>query len=323
MAVTFLTNEDKAELEAKIAAAGGSSNSGQNVDLTGYAKEQWVQEGFQPKGDYLASTELTNAVNTALAQAKESGEFDGEDGTSVTITKVTESTADGGSNVVTFSDGKTLTVKNGKTGAAGKTAYQYAQDGGYTGTEDEFAGKLANEIVEFAKAEFSELTTDELTQRYVDGTRIVIVNDEYENFVPNAISANGGVYYGCGYQNGVWLNSDGAIETSRQSCITGFIPYSNGSVITIKGSKGKPEQSGQYVATYDGSFALIGIIAIQALISATNGTYTTDEKNLYEFVIDTSAYTATTMFDNAAYIRISLNPCEGEDVVVSMGGESA
>lgn len=55
-------------------------DSSQNVDLTDYAKEQWVREGFQPKGDYLANTELTNAVNTALAQAKESGVFDGSDG---------------------------------------------------------------------------------------------------------------------------------------------------------------------------------------------------------------------------------------------------
>lgn len=30
-------------------------------------------------------------------------------------------------------------------GADGKTAYQYAQDGGYTGTEEEFAAKLAEE----------------------------------------------------------------------------------------------------------------------------------------------------------------------------------
>ena len=43
----------------------------------------------------------------------------GSAGTSVTITDVTESTADGGSNVVTFSDGKTLTVKNGKKGNDG------------------------------------------------------------------------------------------------------------------------------------------------------------------------------------------------------------
>lgn len=51
----------------------------------------------------------------------------GASGTSVTVKSVSESTADGGSNVVTFSDGKTLTVKNGSkgstgaTGAAGKT----------------------------------------------------------------------------------------------------------------------------------------------------------------------------------------------------------
>lgn len=34
----------------------------------------------------------------------------------------------------------------GQTGADGKSAYQYAQDGGYTGTEAEFAAKLAEEI---------------------------------------------------------------------------------------------------------------------------------------------------------------------------------
>lgn len=43
----------------------------------------------------------------------------GKDGTSVTVKSVSESTADGGSNVVTFSDGKTLTVKNGGKGSTG------------------------------------------------------------------------------------------------------------------------------------------------------------------------------------------------------------
>lgn len=59
------------------------------------------------RNDKLDAAELTNAVNTALAQAKASGEFDG---------------------------------------AEGKSAYQYAQEGGYTGTETEFAAKLAAEI---------------------------------------------------------------------------------------------------------------------------------------------------------------------------------
>lgn len=55
----------------------------------------------------------------AIEKAKENGEFNGADG----------------------KDGL-----NGKDGADGKTAYQYAKDGGYTGTEEEFAQKLAEEI---------------------------------------------------------------------------------------------------------------------------------------------------------------------------------
>lgn len=72
--------------------------------------------------------------------------FDGKDGNSVTVYNVSESTEDGGSNVVTFSGGKTLTVKNGSTGGKGdpgKTAYEYAKEGGYTGTEEEFKGLMA------------------------------------------------------------------------------------------------------------------------------------------------------------------------------------
>ena len=64
--------------------------SGGNVDLTGYATEQFVRDGYQPKGNYLTehqdisgkldASELPTAINTALAQAKVSGEFDGKDG---------------------------------------------------------------------------------------------------------------------------------------------------------------------------------------------------------------------------------------------------
>lgn len=58
------------------------------------------------RNNKLDAAELTDAVNTALAQAKASGEFDGADG---------------------------------------KSAYQYAVEGGYTGTETAFAEKLAQE----------------------------------------------------------------------------------------------------------------------------------------------------------------------------------
>ena len=45
---------------------------------------------------------------------------DGKDGTSVTVSNVSESTASGGTNVVTFSDGKKVNIKNGKDGQDGK-----------------------------------------------------------------------------------------------------------------------------------------------------------------------------------------------------------
>jgi hypothetical protein len=56
-------------------------------------------------------------VNIKGQQGKDGS--DGKDGTSVTVKNVSESSADGGSNVVTFSDGTTLTVKNGSKGSQG------------------------------------------------------------------------------------------------------------------------------------------------------------------------------------------------------------
>lgn len=93
--------------------------------------------------------DITEAVNAALAEAKESGDFDGPagpqgpkgdtgetgpagpegpqgpagangtNGTSVTVSNVSESTASGGTNVVTFSDGKKVNIKNGTDGKDG------------------------------------------------------------------------------------------------------------------------------------------------------------------------------------------------------------
>lgn len=99
----------------------GTVNNLISVHNTATDSHSDIREAINGK---LNTSELSNAINTALAQAKESGEFDGadgEDGISVTVKSVSESTADGGSNVVTFSDGKTLTIKNGSKGSTGAT----------------------------------------------------------------------------------------------------------------------------------------------------------------------------------------------------------
>lgn len=77
---------------------------------------------------------LQNVVNTAqnasakvddLEERMDSGEFKGEQGvagTSVTVSNVSESTASGGTNIVTFSDGKKVNIKNGINGTNGINA---------------------------------------------------------------------------------------------------------------------------------------------------------------------------------------------------------
>ena len=86
------------DASGKLWVAPISGGSGGNVDLSGYATEKWVQEGYQPKGEYLTehqdisgkldASKLPEAVNDALAQAKASGEFDGQNGKDYVLTEV-------------------------------------------------------------------------------------------------------------------------------------------------------------------------------------------------------------------------------------------
>jgi hypothetical protein len=74
--------------------------------------------GYTPqKGiDYFDGKDGTNGKDGADGQNGK----DGANGTSITVVSITESNADGGSNVVTFSDGSKLTVKNGSKGSQGE-----------------------------------------------------------------------------------------------------------------------------------------------------------------------------------------------------------
>lgn len=74
-------------------------------NLTGYATEIWVQDNYQEKGNYLTEQDISGkldadklpeAINEALAQAKESGKFDGNDYilTEADKSEIAEMTAD-------------------------------------------------------------------------------------------------------------------------------------------------------------------------------------------------------------------------------------
>lgn len=104
--------------EAQIAQAVAEYLSKNPIAETDPTVPDWAKQPEKPsytadEVGSLSSETLPEAITTALAQAKESGEFDGA---------------------------------AGQPGANGKSAYQYAVEGGYTGTEEAFAAKLAEEI---------------------------------------------------------------------------------------------------------------------------------------------------------------------------------
>lgn len=119
--------------------------------------------------------DVGTAVNEALTAAKASGEFDGITptigdngnwylGTTDTGKPSRGEKGDTGANGPQGPKGDT-----GATGADGKSAYSYAVDGGYTGTEAEFAAKLAEETgtVPENVALLEDVTADEASGDFI------------------------------------------------------------------------------------------------------------------------------------------------------------
>lgn len=116
-----------------ITSASGSSS----VDLKGEKGDSVKgDDGVSPtvavsKSGKVTTVSITDKNGTTTATINDGADgktpvkgtdyVDGKDGASVTVSSVSESSVDGGSNVVTFSDGKKLNVRNGKTGTPGKT----------------------------------------------------------------------------------------------------------------------------------------------------------------------------------------------------------
>lgn len=181
----------------------------------------------------------------------------------------------------------------------------YLKDDGESNVSEETLAQI-----EKNKNDISQLTKeiDDLNENLVNQGLIPKPTDN-ANLVPNAISSNGAIYNGCGYINGYRLNSSGNIVEMRQACLTGFMPFSGGSKLSIYGSKGSIGIAGLYVATYNNKFEFIGVAEMSTLSGLV---VTADENNIFTFEIDATE----TMFTNASHIRVSLNPCEGKDMII-------
>ena len=145
--------------------------------------------GFLPcpdtaqEGQFFAAESVTDAGRVLTVKAADAPTGGGDGGVSPTA-RVTE-TSDGARITISDKNGTTTaTIKNGidgrngadgKNGSDGKSAYQYAKEGGYTGTEEEFAQKLASDGYVVAQPEPPENTnvlwfdTDDNSEDEPDG----------------------------------------------------------------------------------------------------------------------------------------------------------
>lgn len=141
---TAIKREFRKEIETALAEAKESGEFKGEDGLTPYISDNgnwWIgttDTGVKAKGvdgkDGITPTLSIDTDGNLYVKYDEApptllGNIKGKNGTSVTVTSVSESEDDSGNNVVTFSDGKTVTIKNGSKGTGGKDGYTpYIQD---------------------------------------------------------------------------------------------------------------------------------------------------------------------------------------------------
>ena len=234
----------------------------------------------------------------------------GAAGTSVTVKSVSESTADGGSNVVTFSDGKTVTIKNGSRGSMGATGSD-GKDGedGYTPV----AG--VDYYTDADKAEFSAYIASELAKRgqlapeyansieeCTDTSKLYVLPDgfiyaymltevesgtAYTNVLPLAIDTDGSIYNGTGYKNGYRLNSGATVKEASGQGHTGFIKVTNGDTVRMK-NYARGTEGYDYIHYFNASFTRVNSVQ-------PTDHFAPDANGMYTIVINS----------DCVYIRIS------------------
>ena len=240
--------------------------------------------------------DVGTAVNEALAAAKASGEFDGADGITPTIGEngnwflgdVDTNKPSRGEQGPAGPKGDTGGTgpqgprgeigpqgpqgdagpkgATGATGADGKSAYSYAVDGGYTGTEAEFAAKLAAEKLPnpypltFTGAvsgsyDGSSAKTIEIPSGGGGGSELTLLADI--NFDGN--TASGFEYTGLDdvseiYIVGAEIKSGLDNSEAKFSLKINDIEISANAVLNIQKASGTDTWNNYYIAKFNGAF---------------------------------------------------------------------
>lgn len=142
-----------------------------------------INDGFDPVVETTKSGKVTTVKITDASGTKTATINDGAD---LTVAKVTESSASGGTNVVEFSDGKSLNVKNGKDGYTPQKNVDYFDGDDYVLTDAD-------------KANIAENVKQSITPESIGAAKVQSPNDMLHNgneftFIPD------------GYEGQIYIN---------------------------------------------------------------------------------------------------------------------
>lgn len=242
---------------------------------------------------------------------------DGKDGTSVTISSINESAEDDGNNTVTFSDGTTLTVKNGSKGSTGDKG-----DNGYTPvkgtdywTEDDLTS-MQNDNYAYITAELAkrgQLKPEfaNSIEECTDTAQLYVLPDGYiYTYSSNEEEVFTDVLSEIGYTADMRINSSGAIvgTNTNGSDVTGYIPCKTGDVIRVSNMDlPSTYAAGAYwntVAAYDESKVYIAQVGLYLGENTSKDGWTVDvvseNDQVVQFTIKSSVFG-----ENVAYLVIN------------------
>ena len=130
-----LTDDKKEEFTVRNGEKGDNGDDGKD-GKDGKDGSDGVSCTHSWNGTVLTVTSASGSSSSDLKGDKGDNGDNGKDGTSITITKTTTSSSDGGSNKVTFSDGTVITIKNGSKGSSGSDGKTPVRGTDYWTTND-------------------------------------------------------------------------------------------------------------------------------------------------------------------------------------------
>ena len=245
----------------------------------------------------------------------------------LTVANTTESTADGGENVVTFSDGSRLIVKNGRQGTPGTPG----KDGNdYILTEDdkeEIVARVVHEIRTGGVTGYIDenkvlwlsgiIPKDTYTTKFIDETgdtfdigklelveKIAIVNQ-----IPLSTDTDGNLYNGGqGWKTGYRISGSSGSESAQDDTeVTGFIPVKYGDTVYMQDIT---DDGTHVIGIYTSAHAMLITANFTAVFGgAVNG-------GVVSFKVDTTFGNGTlTENSGATYLRVSATEITNNSII--------